>query len=234
MQSKSLTLFSKLLLLTLLATLVPLQLSKVTESKSMPIPSPLILARLIDADYQGALAGEEARIEIQGVSSCIFPFEDQRILIIRGTDEFSDWIRYNFNGEPECMQGDTLFWHKGFLHHAQVAYAFAKDKGVTLVTGHSLGAAAAGIVGYSLKVPAITFATPRAIYKFSVNQYTEPCCFGITNYCRADDLVTKVPPSFLNYFHLGDVVWLNPAQLHIGEEHRIKHYIEILSLIEND
>jgi len=194
----------------------------------MPIPSPLILARLIYADDQGGLAGEEARIEIQGVSSCIFPMEDQRILIIRGTDEFSDWIRYNFNGEPECMQGDVLKWHKGFLHHAQVAYAFAKDKGVTLVTGHSLGAAAAGIVGYSLKVPAITFATPRALYgrtSPSVLTTASP----ITNYCRIDDLVTKIPPSFFQYYHLGTVNWLTPTRSHIGEEHRITHYIELLS-----
>lgn len=194
----------------------------------MPVPSPLILAQLIQADYIGTLIGEEARIEIQGVSSVILPYEDQRILLIRGTDELLDWLRYNFNGQPEAMQGDTFMWHRGFLHHAQVAYAFAKDKGVTLVTGHSLGAAAAGIVGYSLKVPAITFATPRAAYYNTGHILvgtTEP---RITNYCRTDDLVTKVPPSFFWYYHLGNVVWLTPKQYHAGEEHRISHYIELL------
>ena len=190
--------------------------------------TPLAAARLIVLDYAGALPNVLERIDLNGVQSAIFLVGEEKVLLIRGTNQMSDWLRYNFNFLPENAPGDHYKWHGGFLRHAQIAYAFAKNKGVTLVIGHSLGAAAACIVATSLAIPAITFATPRPLF----GPELPPSSSLIVNYCRVDDLVAMVPPSFLGFGHCGQVHWLETHGNHVGEDHRIQHYIELLELLE--
>lgn len=192
--------------------------------------TPLIAARLIAADYRGPLAGEVARIDINGVTSAIFQMGTERILIIRGTDQATDWLKYNFNCLTDKLTGDKFTWHQGFLRYAQIAYAFAKDKGCTMVIGHSLGAAAASIVAVSLNIPAMAFATPRPFH----GVLQPPNALLVTNYCRVDDFVTMVPPGFMGFQHVGHVNWLRPSAVQLGEEHRIVHYIELLEQMEKE
>lgn len=195
----------------------------------VPLPiGPLAAARLLVADYAGTLTDVVEKLDVDGVQSTIIQINGTKILLIRGTDQASDWLRYNFQFLPSAQPGDRYQWHGGFLKHAQIAYAFAKNKDIALVIGHSLGAAAAGIVAVSLGIYGLTFATPRALFGAEV----PPGSSKVLNYCRVDDLVTMVPPSFLGFAHCGQVCWLDPKGRHVGEDHRLLHYIELLELME--
>jgi hypothetical protein len=186
--------------------------------------TPLEAARLLLADYADRLLPVD-RISLSGVQAAIV---DQatgaRVLAIRGTNELTDWLRYNFQCLPEVDQGDQFQWHRGFLHYAQIAYAFAKGKGVQLVVGHSLGAAAAGIVATSLGVPAIAFATPRALFG-GLGPDNESI---VRNFLRIDDLVCMLPPGAIGFRHVGEVNWLRTQGRHIGQDHTLIHYLELL------
>lgn len=188
--------------------------------------SVLDAAKILVADYAGTLTGE--RLDLSGVQSTITEIGSHKILIIRGTNEAGDWLKYNFRALPQYGPGHLYRWHRGFLQHAQVAYAFAKGKQIDLVIGHSLGAAAAGIVALSLSLPAITFATPRALYGEGPTAIT-----SIRNFCRIDDLITMLPPALFGFRHLGLVRWLNPLGRHSGEDHTLIHYLELLEGLDD-
>lgn len=164
------------------------------------------------------------RLDINGVQASIISNQSiGNILLIHGTNEISDWLRYNLQICATVEVGDNYCWHKGFLRHAQIVYAFVKNKDIKLIIGHSLGAAAAGIVAVSLNIPAITFAAPRALYgNYPINAYL------VQNYNRTDDLITKLPFKFLGFKHCGIVHNLKPNKRHIGFDHFMKNYLEII------
>lgn len=198
--------------------------------------TPLQAARLIAMDYErddidpviqnSAEIGD--RLSFKGVHAAIIHGLncDDKILIIRGTDQFTDWLRYNFHTftNSNAEFGEKYLWHSGFLSYARVCYEFARGKGITEVIGHSLGAAAVQIVAPSLNVPGMAFASPRPLFGTLQPANGD----RVVNYCRPDDLVTKLPPSFLGFNHVGAVNWLMPKTIHIGEDHRILHYLELL------
>lgn len=177
---------------------------------------------MIAADYQGELAGVLERLDLNGVQSVILEAEGERVLLIRGTDELCDWL-YNLDFRAEPVSGENWSWHRGFYTHAQIAYAFAKGKGISLIIGHSLGAAAAGIVAVSLGLPALCFGTPRALHGCVV----PPGAALIRNYCRLDDPVTMLPFEGLGYRHCGEVIRLVPPPPYL--EHGIAHYLGLLA-----
>lgn len=179
--------------------------------------SALQACHLIAADYAGRTAPE--RLDIDGVQASILA---DGVLLIRGSDERTDWIR-NFRFFPITDKGDTTRWHRGFLAHARIAYAFAKGKNISCVIGHSLGAACAQIVASSLGVPGIAIASPRPLWGAAPAGANQ-----IRNWCRTDDLVCSLPPSCFGFRHVGSVRWLRPTESHDGEDHRISHYIRAL------
>ena len=188
------------------------------------VVGPLDAARLIMQDYTGTLPDVIERLDINGVQSVIVSVRGVKTLLIRGTNERRDWL-YNLDFLPTAYSdGDTWKWHRGFLGHARVAYAFAKGKGIQLVIGHSLGAAAGAIVATSLSIPAICLASPRALYGVEY----PPGSSMVRNYCRIDDLVTSLPFAGLGFNHCGEVRWLEPHGRHIGMDHGVAHYIELL------
>lgn len=202
--------------------------------ESNPLPpslGPLQAIRLIVADYAESLPGEVLeRLDIEGVQSAIFVAGGHKVMLIRGTNEKRDWL-YNLDFMPTAyLPGDTWKWHRGFLKHAQIAYAFAKGKGIDLVIGHSLGAAAASIVAISLGVPAICFASPRPLF----GHETPPGAAQIVNYCRVDDIITGLPFAGLGFNHCGQVRWLEPHGFHLGIDHFAVHYIPLLDLLEGN
>lgn len=189
-------------------------------------------AGLIQDDYNGHIADlAHERINIKGVQAAIIDLDGERILLVRGTDELGDWFKYDFDflTSTNVDSGDTVLWHTGFLHYAQIVYAFAKGKGITVVIGHSLGAAATQIVAPSLGVRGIAFASPLPL-SGTILPLNDKL---VENYCRPDDLVTMLPPKFLGFSHVGEVNWLPLNGLHIGEDHRISHYIELLQIMES-
>ena len=158
-----------------------------------------------------------------GIQAYVFKHNNKPGLLIEGSNERSDWVKFNFRFWPKKCKGSTRYWHKGFLNHANVAYRFAKDKNITFVLGHSLGAAAAQIVGSSLCVPTMAFASPRPLRDF------QPKGHGfVQNICRTDDLVCFVPFKLWGYKHVGQTHWLKPKKRNKGQDHSIEHYIRIL------
>lgn len=167
----------------------------------------------------------EHSLDIEGVQAEIVKVEDERLLIIHGTNEPDDWFRFNFMALPAQAKGDSgLVWHGGFLRYAQIVYGFAKNRGCTAVTGHSLGAAAAQIVGPSLKLPTLAVASPRPL----LSKEQPPNHDMVQNFVRTDDTITGLPPSFFGYRHVGQVFELRPKEPHAGEDHRIEHYIAMI------
>ncbi|PYE85493.1 hypothetical protein [Pseudoroseicyclus aestuarii] len=170
-------------------------------------------------------------IDLSGVQAA---YLNDGTLIIPGTNEFSDWYRFNFDvydlfgGTAEgfdVARGDSgASYHAGFLEHATTVYAFAKPLKPKLIIGHSLGAASAQIVGSSLQIPALCFASPKTLRS---SQRIKGEDF-VMNICRSDDTVCHVPMGFLGFRHIGKTLWLNPQGSNAGQDHRIDEYLELM------
>jgi hypothetical protein len=191
---------------------------------------PLAAARLLAIDYREPKALTTlATLEVGGCCARIVTVDaDAPVLLIRGTDQATDWL-YNlrFLPMPRMEDGDTRTWHRGFLIYARHVYSFARGwraggRKLAGIAGHSLGAAAAQIVGPSLRVPTLAFASPRPLW--SRQQPTGHRL--VTNWCRTDDWVCKLPP--IGFQHVGQVTWLKPASRNCGEDHGIRRYVELL------
>ena len=188
-------------------------------------------ARVMQKTYHGSNSADiRHRFDVGGVQAV---YLKGGILVIPGTNELADWFNFNFNighnqgrrPGTDVIAGDSgALWHAGFLQHARMVYVFAKPLRPKLVIGHSLGAASAQIVGMSLKVPTIAFASPRT-HRGSDKLPGEG---WVINICRSDDSVCHLPPPFLGFRHVGSRYWLSPAQVNHGEDHRIGKYIELL------
>ena len=154
------------------------------------------------------------------------------ILIIQGTNQGRDWIDFNLDvfdltdaelGNITLVdRSDVRNWHAGFLEYAEVVYGFANRFQVKLILGHSLGGAAAQIIGAKLQVPTLAFATPRT-YR---GNGAVPGSQYVLNVLKSNDRVCNVPPSFK---HVGTTIMLEPIRrVNFGEDHRIRHYIRVL------
>lgn len=189
---------------------------------------------LIEASYSGTNSTDiHTEIDIQGVQA---QYLTSGILVIPGTNEFSDWFDFNLNVNApnapeshgfEVIAGDSgALWHAGFLEHAQIVYTFAKGLRPKFIVGHSLGAASAQIVGSSLGVPTIAFASPRTC-RSPTRLRNEG---WVVNICRVDDTVCHVPPKFLGFRTVGSRYWMQPDAPDEEEDHRIDNYRELLRL----
>lgn len=182
-------------------------------------------ARLVEADYYARETLDVSEtLDIRGVQASIVLWQGLRVLLVRGTDERLDWLRFNLRFWPRVQAGDTRMWSRGFLRHGEAVYAFAKGKPLDCIVGHSLGAACAQIIGPSLGLPAIAFASPRPLYKGPQPERADL----VTNYCRVDDLVTRLPPPAWGFKHVGKATWYRPARRHWGEDHRIPALLSIM------
>lgn len=189
---------------------------------------------LIEASYaQDNRSDIHTEIDINGVQA---QYLKSGVLVIPGTNEFSDWFDFNLNVSNgsaaishgfEVVPGDSgTLWHAGFLEHAQIIYTFAKALRPKFIVGHSLGAASAQIVGSSLRVPTIAFASPQTC-KSTTRLRGEG---WVVNICRVDDTVCHVPPKFLGFRTVGSRYWMQPDELDGDEDHRIKNYRDLLRL----
>ena len=172
------------------------------------------------------------QIDIRGVQA---RYLKSGVLVIPGTNEFSDWFDFNLNmsGEPteghgfEVVAGDSgTKWHAGFLEHAQIVYAFAKALKPKFVVGHSIGAASAQIVGVYMATPTIAFASPQTLKGKTTNRLPDEG--WVVNLCRVDDTVCHVPPKLLGFRTVGSRYWLAPEEVNVGEDHHISNYRDIL------
>ncbi|MCT8161206.1 hypothetical protein [Pseudoruegeria sp. SHC-113] len=183
--------------------------------------------------YDPAAAEVQVSLDIRGVQVY---FLKNGTLVIPGTNEFSDWFEFNFDvfgteGHGfEVAHGDSgAVWHAGFLEHAQTVFSFAKPLKPKFIIGHSLGAASAQIVGSSLRVPTVAFASPRT----NRGEKRFSGAGWVLNICRVDDTVCHVPPPFMGFQHVGSVRWMMPDEANPGQDHRIHEYIDCMAMEQN-
>ncbi len=175
-----------------------------------------------------------ARLDNNGVQAAMM---SDGTLLIDGSNEVYDWLGINIDVfdsvASQSAMGDSgkYEWHAGFLKHAQTVYAFAS--GLPLpprrIVGHSLGAASAQIVGLSLRVPTIAFASPltQRIRRFKKTKRPKGRHW-VLNIQRADDLVCGLPPKWLGFAHVGNVLTMSPKGVHDGQDHTTKNYLDAL------
>lgn len=191
-------------------------------------------ARMVAETYARSNKADVATaIDVAGVQAV---YLKNGVLVIPGTNEFSDWFDFNLNiggadvpnGHGfEVVAGDSgTLWHAGFLQHAQMVYMFAKGVQPKFIVGHSLGAASAQIVGMSMRVPTIAFASPQTCR----SRERLPNEGWVINVCRIDDTVCHVPPKFLGFRTIGSRYWLQPDEIETGEDHKIHNYEALLRL----
>lgn len=151
------------------------------------------------------------------------------ILIIPGTNEFSDWTNYNlkafhakgaqvgWGGANPAIAAAT--WHFGFALHALEVAIFMAARQPAFIIGHSLGAGSAQILGCHYQVPTVTFAAPRP-------------CFGVTeiagegwvqNLVHNDDIIGIALAAEAGFRRLGSVRGLTPKIVG-GVSHSMAHY----------
>jgi hypothetical protein len=140
------------------------------------------------ADLGFAVVSE---LNVGFVQATLVEGQGQVVLVIPGTNDGAlEWIFTNF----ACwswQRPDGTTCHSGFGRHAFriLEWLGARDFRPDLVTGHSLGGAAAGIIAADLDLAAITFGTPRQVVGLSKPAYGHK----VVNVLRTDDPVTGVP-----------------------------------------
>ena len=191
-------------------------------------------ASMISETYAGTnTADVDTSIDVAGVQAT---YLKNGTLVIPGTNELSDWFDFNLNigsGDHatshgfDVVAGDSgAMWHAGFLEHAQMVYMFAKGVKPKFIVGHSLGAASAQIVGMSLRVPTIAFASPQTCR----TKTRLPNEGWVVNICRIDDTVCHMPPKLLGFRTIGSRYWMQPDRLDADEDHKIHNYSDLLKL----
>ena len=190
-------------------------------------------ARMVEETYAGSNKSDiETSIDVAGVQAV---YLKNGVLVIPGTNEFSDWFDFNLNINDKAVSGHGFevvagdsgaLWHAGFLEHAQMVYMFAKGVRPKFIVGHSLGAASAQIVGMSIRTPTIAFASPQTCRSRDRLQNEG----WVVNVCRIDDAVCHVPPKFLGFRTIGSRYWMKPDELDADEDHKISNYAALLKL----
>ena len=162
----------------------------------MPMNTASQLCQFCIDDYAGRLPALVPSLNINGASATFTSFGADVVLVVRGTDELSDWKLYNLTLDRAQAPGDSgLFYHAGFLRYSQLIYGYARawtlaGKPLAMMVGHSLGAAAIQIAGPALGIRAIGFAAPRVIYGSASPKLA--CLVEL--YCALDDSVCSLPP----------------------------------------
>ncbi len=153
-------------------------------------------------------------------------------LVIPGTNEREDWKRFNLAvvSKGARIPGLQLIptaqagaWHFGFLRHADSVYRFARHFKPRFIVGHSLGGAAAQIIGHRMQIPTVTFGSPR-VYRGRLPRINGEG--WVLNLCRSDDPVTGVPPT--GFRHIGSVRCFRTGFPVSPRNHGVAEYTRLL------
>ncbi len=133
---------------------------------------------------------------------------DDGVLLITGSNSVQDYAFYNFRPWRPIGQPDGLAqlvgaspkipskgYHRGFLLHAARVVTWLGQETPTHIVGHSLGAAAAQILGTALRVPTLCFASPQVVKRWVLRdpafQRADHPQWNVFNVTWDQDLVTK-------------------------------------------
>lgn len=189
------------------AQFLPLEAHRGGGTYPMATLSILDAAALVQAAYGTGLRGVRRRYEGMGVRAALL---QDGTLLLPGTDQASDWWRYNlptarYLGKDKGFRspaGEGL-WFWGFLKFAQRLGSNMGTTRPSAIVGHSLGGAVAQILGVHFQVPVITFAAPKPC----ASAAALPGEGRVLNVIYPSDPVPRYP-------HRGDA-------RHIGQRHMI-------------
>lgn len=148
-------------------------------------------------------------------------------LVIPGSNEVSDYTDFNLRLR-KVKYTDGRKYHNGFLSHAKQILKWLDEKSLepSRITGHSLGAASAQIVGSRLAKPTVAFAAPKVLHG-------DPRVSGegwVANFQRVDDPVCNLPLGDEQFRHIGSKFWMSsPVQEGGGLKHKVKHYLALVN-----
>jgi predicted lipase len=165
------------------------------------------LATICLESYRGKFSGNVIfSIDINGVQASIIDEDNYCILVFRGSDERKDWeqdLKFNF---VNTVYGKM---HKGFKQSWDLVSSEIRKNlpnKPLYITGHSYGGALAFISGiYIPHLNVVTFGCPRVMHKNYFN-YLKINHLRVRN---NNDIVTMLPPKFLGYTHVGELLYLD-------------------------
>ncbi len=189
-------------------------------------------AHLVADSYKGAAHLPPVRAEIDEGHVEAFLLSDNT-LVIPGSNELVDYTAGNLVTGKQKISWDTMgkaagnaIWHKGFAHHAAtIANKLGRTK-PTFIIGHSLGAAAAQILGCIYGVPAIGFASPMPRRGPSKLKHEGL----VLNVVRNDDFVCRMPPKQFGFRRIGNTEVMHPVGINFTEDHSMPRYIKLMKI----
>jgi len=147
-------------------------------------------------------------------------------LVIPGSNEIKDYTDFNLRVR-KVKHTDGRKYHNGFLAHAKEVMKWLDEQSLTpsRITGHSLGAASAQIVGSTLAKPTVAFAAPKVLHD-------TPRVSGegwVANFQRVDDPICNLPLGDEKFRHIGSKFWMSsPIREGGGLKHKVKHYLTLI------
>ena len=189
-------------------------------------------ARLVENAYKGRAHLPPVRMEIDEGHVEAFLLSDNT-LVIPGSNELIDYTKSNLvTGRQKISWNEmgkasgNAIWHKGFAGHAAtIANKLGRAK-PTFIIGHSLGAAAAQILGCIYGVPAIGFASPMPRRGAGKLQHEGL----VLNVVRNDDTVCRMPPKQFGFRRIGNTEVMKPVSVNRGEDHSMTQYIKLMKI----
>lgn len=156
---------------------------------------------------------------------------DKLIIACSGTEDLGDWLT-NFSF---LFNRDMV--HRGFLNNAFRIMALVLNKVDTsqslIITGHSLGAATAVLLGVTLKLwgfnvqEIITFGCPR-VGNQQFSDYYASLSIPTIHYVNGNDIVPSTPPWLLGFRTLPGLRVVLPSKkmFRFISDHKISSYLK--------
>jgi triacylglycerol lipase len=164
-----------------------------------------------------------------GAQAYIFANSDDAVVVCRGTEP-NDRNDVRADLAIGLVVAETVGRvHRGFKQEVdelwpRLEQALVSNTRTLWFTGHSLGAAMAAICAGRCRLSHIR-SNPRALYTFGSprignHRYVNYVHLEAYRWVNNNDVVTRLPPSWLGYRHKGQEVYLNAY----GEIRRLTHW----------
>jgi len=179
--------------------------------------TPMDCAKAVEQSYKGKITNQKR--SMLGPHGAEAYLRKDGLLVIPGSQGLDDYLKFNLRVGYFKLFGKNskLRFHAGFMRHASEIIEWARSQNVEMITGHSLGAASAQLIGATLHKDVICFAAPKVLNRgFRAVTTAKITCIN-----RKDDTVCRLPG--WRFKHIGDVIEMRPKG-RVGMDHSMKHY----------